>query len=141
MKSRLLAVLLALSSAGCASVSYGPAFRKIDNPPQDRAVVYIYRPHLPFAFGEVYDVSANGKFVSKIGDGGYIQYLAEPGTLELSVRRPLTLTEKLPLEVRGGEIHYVQVTVTRGILVAQPKFIQQSPEYAQNEIMQCRLNK
>ncbi len=122
-------------TAGC-SVD-GAAFSKVDPIPADKGVVYIYRPdHL--AGSAVYGtLSADNAPVTKIKNGGYYPYIANPGTVHFAVTTEATNTADVTVE--AGKETYVKSSVGMGFLVGHLTLDQVSPDIGQQEIQSCKL--
>jgi hypothetical protein len=121
--------------AGCAS---GPAFKKIDEIPQGKGLVYIYRPAGIVGSAIAYDVYAGTEKVGRLVPGGYLTYLSSPGELEIWGK-----TESkgsVTLDVRTGQEHYVKGSLGVGFLVGRPVITVVEPQVGQKEIQDCKQN-
>lgn len=132
----LLATLaLALASTGCSSS--GPAFSRISPIPSGKGVVYVYRsPN--FAGSGVYGtVKANDVPLTKIKNGGYFPYVAQPGPVKFSVTTEATNTADVT--VKEGEEKYLKTTIGMGFFVGHLKFTEVAPDIGFNEAQRCKL--
>jgi len=83
-KITVLGTLLVLCSVflfGCTTAK-GPAFTPITQIPDDKALIYIYKPK---AYGmSMWKVKVNGEVITVLRRGGYYPYLATPGSYLIS---------------------------------------------------------
>lgn len=81
-RGAIIAILIAgvLWGSGCATL--GPVYTKVDKVPQDRGLVYIYRPSSIMGSGVAYDVKVGDNVVTTLHSGGYFPYFSTPGEVE-----------------------------------------------------------
>lgn len=128
-------VLIALTLTGCASL--GPAYQKVENFPEDKGLVYIYRPSSFIGGGVSYDVKVGEAPVTTLYNGGYYPYFVKPGEVEFWAK---TETKSaVTLDVKPGQEYYVKGTVGIGILVGRPHLMVVQPEIGATEISGCKL--
>jgi Protein of unknown function (DUF2846) len=120
---------------GCSAS--GPAFKPIDPLPDGKGAVYIYRES-SFVGGGVYGtVTADKIPITKIHNGGYFPYIANPGSVHFEVSTEATNEADVTIEV--GKEKYLKTTVGMGLLVGHLKFSEVSPEIGEKEITECKL--
>ena len=142
MKScKILFLCLIPILASCQTID-GPKFRTVEVPPNDKALVYIYKP---VAYGKsIYLLSANREPVTKLMKGGYYPYYASPGNLELVADKRARIGEllevldiepdkKLTLNVETGKIYYVKIS---GALIVRLSQVDEAT--ALDELSKCK---
>lgn len=108
-------LLLGLFVSGCAAS--GMPFAKLQ-PPNDKAVIYIYRPSFIAGSANVWNLSANGSPIADVSNGGYIAYVTDPGNVTFSAKlRPglLLITsilireeELITVYAEAGSSYYIR---------------------------------
>lgn len=132
----LLVMGLLLSALyGCASL--GDAFQPVANVPADKALVYIYRPNKFVGGGAYYTVRANDKPITKLYNGGYYPYIANPGELQISAKTEST--SSVTLDLRPGDIQYVKGMIGVGFLMGRPNLTLVDAAVGGAEIKECKL--
>ena len=81
-KSICLLGMFALVAVGCTStmtgaVPPGPQFQPVLDLPEEKGVIYIYKPKTRGK--SIYDIFVNGEIVTKLFKGGYYPYVANSG--------------------------------------------------------------
>jgi hypothetical protein len=90
---------------------------KIGKPPAGKALIVFYRPSGPgMALG--FTIKEGEKPISKIGNGSYQVFIADPGTHEYKIQSEATDT--LRLEIDDGETYFVRETIGMGLFVGRP---------------------
>lgn len=120
---------------GCAAT--GPAFQKINYIPNDKGIVYVYRPNSLIGSAVRYDVYANNDLVCHLIRGGYCLYYAKPGEVEFWGK-----TESkgsITIDVKSGKEHYVKGSLSFGLLVGRPNFSLVEEQEAMKDINDCKL--
>jgi hypothetical protein len=121
--------------AGCAAG--GAKFSTVDSIPEQKALVYIYRPN-SFVGGAIkYHVAVGDKRIVYLVRGGYFPFLAEPGETEFWARTEAraAATEYLA----PGETYYLRGKVGIGVVAGRPKLQFVSAEEARGELEKCKL--
>lgn len=127
-------LFLATTLVGCGAT--GPIFKPIAVP-ADKGVVYIYRES-SFVGGGVYGtVSADKTPLTKIRNGGYFPFVANPGKVHFEVSTEAT--NEADVVVEAGKEKYLKTTVGMGLLVGHLKFSEVSPDIGKAEIKECQL--
>ncbi|MBT9097525.1 hypothetical protein KFZ76_07360 [Methylovulum psychrotolerans] len=135
--SQLLAlIILALTATTGCSVS-GPAFKPLDPIPANKGVVYIYRAPSFVGGGTYGTVTANSTPITKIKNGGYFPYIANPGPVHFEVSTEATNEADVIVEL--GKEKYLKTTIGMGFLVGHLKFSEVSSEIGKKEISECNL--
>lgn len=124
--------------AGCGSVPLGATYQEMIGVPADKAVVYFYRPSLPYEYGVVFDIQANGAPVVGLADGSYFPWVSAPGLVTFTSRRAGEKTSELPVNVEAGQSYYVQLMPAPGIFRYRPVLMLAHEEHARREIVGCR---
>jgi Protein of unknown function (DUF2846) len=127
----LLLGLLLLSS--CAS---GPKFTKVDTIPEDKGVVYIYRPTSPVGMAVVYQVIANSSVIMPLQNGGYYAYFAKPGENEFQAATESI--SSVTLDVKPGQTYYIKGTLGIGFAVGRPRLAIVPADVGEKEITNCK---
>ncbi|MBK8815599.1 MAG: DUF2846 domain-containing protein [Methylococcaceae bacterium] len=128
-------LVIPLAIIGCSAS--GPAFKPVNPIPYDKGVVYIYREP-SFAGSGVYGtVTANKMPITKIKNGGYFPFIANPGNVHFEVSTETTNEADVTVEV--GKEKYLKTTVGMGLLVGHLNFSEVSPEIGKREISECKL--
>jgi len=120
---------------GCSAS--GPAFKPIAPLPDGKGVVYIYRESSFVGAGVYGTATANKTPITKIHNGGYFPYIANPGVVHFEVSTEAT--NEADVTVEAGKEKYLKTTVGMGLLVGHLKFSEVSPEIGKNEITECKL--
>jgi len=118
---------------GCAT---GPKFTKIDDIPEGKAVVYIYRPASPIGAAVSYQVIANGAHIMPMVNGGYFAYYAKPGENEFSAATETM--SSVTLDVKTGQSYYIKSTVGVGMFVGRPRLAVMPADVGEKEIANCK---
>lgn len=133
--NKWLALSIVALCAGCSAD--GTPFTKVDSIPDGKGVVYIYRP-AHFTGSAVYGtLKANDVPITKVTNGGYFPYVAEPGMLHLSIATETT--NSTDVDVEAGKETYVKSSVSIGLLVGHLTLTEVSPEIGAQEIHECKL--
>lgn len=142
MKTRVLRIpnmcwllLVILLLQGCASL--GPAYTKVEQIPENKGLIYIYRPSSIVGGGISPDVKVGGTVIATLYNGGYYPYFANPGEVELWAKTESK--SAVTLDVKPGETYYVKGTIGVGFFVGRPHLIVVSPEEGAKEIAACKL--
>jgi hypothetical protein len=135
MRSRhlMLAAIMTLALAGCAK---GAPFQALPALPQDKAVIYIYRPSV-FGFAKDYDVRRGDAVIVTMKSHGYYPYVTDPGVVELSATTETT--DSVTLDAKPGQAYYVKAGMTVGFWVDRPRLSVVSREEAEKGLAHCKL--
>ena len=130
----VVVMLLTLTSLGCASL--GSPYHALPSVPDDKALVYVYRPKSFIGAAISYTVHAGETPVVKLVNGGYRAYVADPGETEFWAKTEArsSVTERL----EAGKVYYLKGGVGVGLVAGRPKLSFVSPEQGQVEIASCR---
>ncbi len=69
---------------GCASVELGGVFQQVETIPEGQALVYIYRPHMPYEYAVVFDIEVDDVPLIGIADASYYPWVTAPGLVTSS---------------------------------------------------------
>jgi len=127
-------VAMTLFLAGCAQ---GPGFKRIEEFPLDRALVYFYRPEASVASGQNYSIKMIETVLGKLSSGTYFTYIAVPGPQTYYYEGRYGFT-KVSVDLAPGGTYYFRLRRT-GFLGSSFKLEQVHPMVGQVEIMECRL--
>lgn len=132
MKVILKALFLFAIILTCTSV-LSQKFTPVEEIPDGKALVYIYRPGSMVGAAVHYTVNANDNIVSEyhLRNNTYLVFFAEPGRYTFWAQVTNTRRE-VDLDVDAGKTYYV-----RGDCC---KFIIPDTEKAQKEIVKCKLS-
>jgi hypothetical protein len=120
---------------GC--VALGPEFKKIETFPENKGIVYIYRPDSFIGGGVAYDVKVGNTPITTLYNGGYYPYFSEFGEIEFWAETETK--SSVTLDVKPNQSYYIKGTVGIGFLIGRPHLIVVAPEVAKNEIEKCKL--
>ena len=135
-KKYWIVILLALGLIqGCASL--GPAYKDVSSIPEDKALVYIYRPSWLQGAALSYYVYVNDKIITKLYSGGYYPYIAEPGKIKFWTRPENQSWAEVNL--KAGKTYYLKGLIVPGIVGGQPYINIVSNPIGQDEIRDCKL--
>jgi len=121
--------------SGCASL--GPVYQEADLVPEDKGLVYIYRPSSFVGGGVSYDVKVGETPVTTLYNGGYYPYLSAPGEVEFWAKTESR--SAVTLDVKVGETYFVKGTVGVGLIVGRPHLTVVPNETGFQEIVECKL--
>lgn len=119
----------------CASL--GPQFQKVETFPNDKGLVYIYRPSSFVGSVISYDVKVGETPVTTLYNGGYFPYFSEPGEIEFWAKTESK--SSVTLDVKPCQIYYIKGTVGVGFIVGRPHLMVVESNVAEKEISQCKL--
>jgi len=120
---------------GCAAS--GPAFKEITDIPQDKGLVYVYRPNSIIGSAIRYSVYADQDVVCKLIRGGYCLYYAKPGEVEFWAKTESKAS--LTVDVKAGQKHYVKGSLSMGFAVGRPNLSLVEEQEALKDIVDCKL--
>lgn len=111
---------------------------KIRGVPSGKSLIVFFRPSGPgMALGfTIHEGEAN---ISKIGNGSYQLFLADPGAHTYQVKSEATDT--LRLELEPGEIYYVEEYIATGVLVGRPRLLLSDKETFDRISARMRVSK
>lgn len=121
---------LILTSSSVFSQKFSP----VEEIPEGKALVYIYRPGSMVGAAVHYTVNANDEKVSEyhLRNKTYLVFFAEPGRYTFWAQVANTRREA-DLDVEAGKTYYVRGNSS--------KFIIPDLEQAKKEIVKCKLSK
>ncbi len=119
MKTVSLFVAFVLYSAFCA---FGQG---IQDPPEDKAVVYFVRPS-GSGFAINFSYFDSDKFIGLFAGKGYIRYECNPGTHLFWARSENK--DFIEAEVEAGKIYFVEAMVLMGFVKAQVALLPINPD-------------
>ena len=140
LKKAILLVCISFLAAGCLSrPPLGQPFQMVHEISKGNALVYLYRPSLPYEWAVVFDVEANGTRVTGLADGSYYPYLIRPGRIEFSSKRTGASGTFVVLDVQAGQTYYIKLVPVRGIFIMKPQLTVMHQQMASPEIVSCKL--
>jgi len=136
-RSALIAILLAgvLWGSGCATL--GPVYTKVDKVPEDRGLVYVYRPSGMMGGAVAYDVKVGDNVVTTLHSGGYFPYFSKPGEVEFWAKTESR--SAVTIDVKSGQVYYIKGTLGVGFFVGRPHLIIVPADVGEKEIAECKL--
>ena len=116
----------------CNSV-FSQKFKPVEEIPEGKALVYIYRPGSMVGAAVHYTVNANDEKVSEshLKNKSYLVYFADPGRYTFWGQVTNTRRE-VDLDVEAGKTYYIKGDCC--------EFILPSSEDAEKEIAKCKLS-
>lgn len=136
VSSKLTLMLLLLGLFLLSSCAAGPKFTKVDTIPEDKGVVYIYRPASPIGMAVVYQVIANSTVIMPLQNGGYYAYFAKPGENEFQAATESI--SSVTLDVKPGQTYYIKGTLGVGFAVGRPRLAIVTADVGEKEIADCK---
>ena len=130
MAIRLWLLGVALAISGCAA---GPDFKKVDEIPQGKALIYIYRPPTMWGAALTPSVVIDKLNAIQLTVGGYYPYLSDPGEVTIALIHTGRMATKLP--VKTGQTYYVKATLQ---VMGAPYIEALSADAAQPELSECK---
>jgi len=131
-------ILTGLFLQGCASVELGGVFHKVEAVPDGQALVYIYRPHMPYEVWVVFDIEVDDVPLFGIADGSYYPWITDPGLVNILCERWGESTAHLPLSVEAGKTYYVKMYPVAGSMRYRPVLTLMPESEGATEISVCR---
>jgi hypothetical protein len=131
----LICLIAALTLNSCASL--GPPYQKVATIPDDKGLVYIYRPGSFIGGGVSYDVKIGETPITTLYTGGYYPYFSKPGEVEFWAKTESK--SSVTLDVKPGQTYYIKGTVGVGFIVGRPHLMVVEPNVAETEIAECKL--
>jgi hypothetical protein len=125
---------------GCASL--GPVYSKVDKIPDNRGLVYLYRPSSSFGAGVLFNVKTGDRIITTLYNGGYYPYFSAPGEKEFWAQTESK--SSVTLDVKPGKTYYIKGEMVLGEMVlglpvGRPHLMPVDPEIAEKEIVDCKL--
>lgn len=134
--SQIAAGLLLCTAIGCAP-TLGQVYKNVEAVPNNKALVYIYRPSGMMGGSVYYDVKANGKVVTTLYSGSYYPYFTDPGEIEFSAKTEAS--DEVTIDAKANQTYFLRGSVGLGFFVGHPHLTVVSPEEAATEIVDCKL--
>jgi len=119
----------------CASL--GPVYSKVDKIPDNRGLVYVYRPSSFFGGGFSFNVKTGETVITTLSNGEYYPYFSPLGEKEFWAQTESK--SSVTLDVKAGETYYIKGELGVGFLVGRPHLMVVDPEIAEKEIVDCKL--
>lgn len=126
-------IVSALFLAGCSSKKEIP-FVKIDSAPENRSVVYFYRPHNIFK-KNTYLIRVNGVTVGSLDSKCYLPFQTQPGTLDIELVKgeyPFNTIDARRVIVEDQQVVYLRCGPDN--LFDNCRIVTESPGKAEAEI-------
>jgi len=120
--------------SGCAA--HNPFFKKVENLPADKAVIYIYHTGGSRSLLFPIAILANDKDVTAMKKGTYYAYVTNPGAIEFTARY-MGASSRV-IDANAGQSYYLKVSIPRGLSLP-PSLELVSPEAGEKEIANCKL--
>lgn len=127
-------VLIVMSFLLVSNYIFSQKFTPVENIPEGKALIYIYRPGKFVGGAAHYTVNANDEKVSEkhLRNNTYLVYFAEPGKYHFWARSGGTKRD-VHIEVEANKTYYVRGTCC--------KFSIPDLEKAKKEIIKCKVPK
>jgi len=140
------AMVAILATSGCGP-TLGESFKKIENIPPKKALIYIYRPISSVGIQYYVDVVTNGKVVVTLVPGSYSPYLADPGEIEFSTKLggirseslAFNVPESVTLNAKDGQTYYLKTIIGGGVPKGYVIPSIMPSEEGEREIGECKL--
>ncbi len=133
----LVSILYFISLMLNSCTTLGPLYQKVDTVPDDKGLVYIYRPKKLVGGGVKYKVKVGDTPITILHNGGYYPYFSEPGEVEFWAKTESR--SSVTLDMKPGQTHYIKGTVGVGFLLGRPHLLIVSSDVAEQEILECKL--
>jgi hypothetical protein len=131
----LHALALLVPLLGLAGCQFGPAFRPARASP-DMAIVYLYHAQSWYNRPYYYLVHADDREIVYMREGGYLGYVAEPGTTQLWAQG-YQGTSSVTLDLEPGKVYYVKVRWSFGFTASQPHLMVVDEALGEKEVREC----
>ncbi|MBS0519654.1 MAG: hypothetical protein JSR90_13260 [Proteobacteria bacterium] len=133
-------VLLLLALGACASVPMaGPQAnqegKRFDPPATGSGAVYVYRPGW-MALARTADVGVAGGYHAELAPDTYFRLEGPPGPIDLVCKADNTAEQQI--DVRSGEIRYVEVVMNAGLWGAQCSLREVAPNEGQSAVLRSK---
>lgn len=136
--TNMLVVLSLLFLSSCAAT--GAKFEKIADIPQDKGIVYVYRPNSIIGGAVHYDVHAcKDETICDLIRNGYCFCYADIGELEIWGKTESK--SSITIDVKAGQEYFVKGGLSVGFLVGRPNFTAVDNKTGLEEIAECVLLK
>jgi len=129
--------------AGCVSMDFNPASDRLDKkakalmPARGKALVYVVRPgFIGKPFGR--DVIVNGKKIGSNCGGYFVYFMARPG--KHTIKTVGDNTAKLSINVRKGEICFIEQIVSPGFLKGIMSLKKLNSTEGRKKLEECKLS-
>jgi hypothetical protein len=73
--------------------------------PPDKALIYIYRVSHTLGAANAYEIFANGKPITRLGNGGYYDFVTAPGQIQFAWRVHDAVSPLMAMMVNSGGPH------------------------------------
>jgi hypothetical protein len=136
--NRLLMIFLLLATCALiVSCAGGPSFVNVEEIPEQKGLIYLYRKSSLFGVAIVPQIWCNGAPIVSLKSGGYYAYFADPGKTFITAK-----TESrtgVTIEVEPGKTYYVRLRIGMGIVAGRPHLTLVDEEKGAKEIKGCKL--
>jgi len=141
VKKLFLPCLLITSLVFISSCASGPRFKKITSIPDDKSIVYFYRPANFVGGGLSPTIYDNGtEILSALSNGCYWVYFTELGKHEFLAKSGMAMGSVVDVDIsEPGKEFYIKMNIDPGFWIAQAKLNRIYPEQGQAEILECKL--
>jgi len=132
-----------------ASEKLGPTFEPVNEIPEGKAVVYIYRSD---NFAQVYIVRANGQNLINLRSSSYFPFVCAPGSIQFTAKvkfkfgstgllnKAWSAEKSIQLEIKEGKVYYLKGFPSYSPeLTQRMELIELDPEEAIAEIQHTHL--
>lgn len=151
---KVISLYLLCVLAGSASITAGKkiatAFEPVNELPEGKAIVYIYRPN--DGISQVYNIRANGESLVNLRPGSYFPFVCDPGATEFTAKVKFKFgstglldkawsAEKMTrLDIKAGQVYYLKGVPNDPLAFTQRmELIELDPEQAIAEIQHTHL--
>jgi uncharacterized protein YceK len=141
MRTVFAALVVALFSAGCASVPMAgkdrDAAAKVFATTPDAATLYVYRAS-SWGTSVKYPVHVDGRFIGELPGSTFLFLPVQPGPHTVMVLAESSKTQ--PFTAEAGKLYYVKVTPAMGWLSANANlYLMADENEAQTDVRGCDL--
>ncbi len=103
---KILVIFILLFQVGCSTL--GEKFNNAERAPNDKALIYFYRPYSLIGYLRSPDVVFRGKKVGALPSGGYLLLKTEPGTAKIYPTFSGAENGEFEISVDAGKVYFVR---------------------------------
>ncbi len=147
MLNLVVFALMAVSLISGCGVS-GKSFVKVDQIENNKGLVYLYRPYVyeglvPMGTANImgwekFPISANGKFIGNVLNGGYYYIFLDPGTTVFTMPYGPDIISNT-VEIKPRETYYLKCRMVEALVSEWPSIDSVTEAVAMPDIKKCKL--
>jgi hypothetical protein len=107
-------MLVAGILGGCASTPTGETFSTLVEPPNERGLLYVYRPDEHYGKALTFKIVIDGKEMGDVGNGAYMIIPVEPAKHSIQVKGFGYKDVPSEVDVPAGESAFLKIATQKG---------------------------